>query len=151
MWSARQPNQQDQTTPRPNRRLGLFIIVLSLHQFISIMNWLRSPILAESIRLSPVFEIITGAIWVIVFTTLAISLWRSFATTRQVIVLLTIFSLFQILRLAAFAQADYDRQRLPFLVLLWFAWVIILFLIELISTVQSRRLADHTGEHQAAH
>jgi hypothetical protein len=114
-------------------------IALALHQGVNVVSVLNPPVMADTLSLSPVFEVIASVGWTVVFAVAASRLWRSFATTRWVRVLLTIFSLFQILRLAAFAQADYDRQRLPFLVILWLAWVIFWCAIELTRSIRIRR------------
>jgi hypothetical protein len=140
------PNKRTDMRPpqhptRPNRRLALLLVALALHQLLHVVSSLTSPEGTESITLSPVFEVITGAIWAMVFIWLALQGWRSSATTRQVLVLLTVFSLFQILRLAAFAQADYDRQRLPFLVILWLGWVVFWCAVEFNSAIRTGWLA----------
>jgi hypothetical protein len=123
------------------RRFAVLLMAMALHQLIHVVNMLTLPVTLENLSLSPVFEVISGTIWMLVFTALSINVWRSFATTRQVIVLLTIFSLFQILRLAAFAQADYDRQRLPFLLLVWLMWVSFWGIVEF-SRILRMRLSN---------
>lgn len=134
---------------RPNRRLAL-LVLFALHQLINAVNMLMLPVMAEDLRLSPRLDAVISTVWALVFVSVALStLWPtsfkrlpSFATTWRVIVLLTLFSLYQMTRLAVFAQADYDRQRLPFLAILWLVWVAFWCVVVLGQRVRTRRLTS---------
>jgi hypothetical protein len=133
-----------------NRRLALLLMVFALHQGINAVSMLTLPVAAADMRLSPGLDAILSIAWALVFVSLiAGALWpskltrlRSFATTGRVIVLLTLFSLYQLTRLAAFAQADYDRQRLPFLAILWLAWVVFWCVVAAGQRIRMRQLAN---------
>ena len=130
-------------SPTPNRRLALMLMVLTLYSLVSVVRMLTLPpalaVFADEVR---IFDVISGVMWSAVFIIMTVRVLqpavrrpavrrpalmlsvfgrfpRSFATSQQVAVLLTIFGLYQLVRVALFAQADYDRQRLPFLIALW--------------------------------
>lgn len=134
-------NPDDTPTPPPNRRLVLLMIALTLYALVGVVRMLTLPpalaVFPDEVR---IFDVISGVGWTVVFIIMTVRLLRptllrplpkpvsrrrsrSFATTGQVAVLLTVFGLYQIVRLALFAQADYDRQRLPFLIAIWLIWV----------------------------
>ena len=128
------------------------LMVLTLYSLVSVVRMLTLPpalaVFADEVR---IFDVISGVIWSAVFIIMTVRVRRpavrrpavlqpavrrpalmlsvfgrfprSFATSQQVAVLLTIFGLYQLVRVALFAQADYDRQRLPFLIALWLIWV----------------------------
>ncbi len=124
-------NPDDTPTPPPNRRLVLLMIALTLYALVGVVRMLTLPpalaVFPDEVR---IFDVISGVGWTVVFIIMTVRVLRpallrsrSFATTGQVAVLLTVFGLYQIVRLALFAQADYDRQRLPFLIAIWLIWV----------------------------
>ncbi len=119
------------------------LMVLTLYSLVSVVRMLTLPpalaVFADEVR---IFDVISGVMWSAVFIIMTVRVLqpavrrpavrrpalmlsvfgrfpRSFATSQQVAVLLTIFGLYQLVRVALFAQADYDRQRLPFLIALW--------------------------------
>ncbi len=86
------------------------------------------PDLATQISLLPALEFLVAGMWAGVFAFQAWLLMRSAdkrRARRRTVVMLGAFVVYTVARLAVFAQADYDRNRLPFLLLLT---VIVLFI-----------------------
>ncbi|MBZ0282013.1 MAG: hypothetical protein K8L97_14840 [Anaerolineae bacterium] len=74
--------------------------------------------LAAQVRLIPALEFVTGTLWALIAALLAGALWRrSPKAVRQSMWFLVGFSIYSLLRLFLFTQTDYDRGRMPFLVM----------------------------------
>jgi FtsH-binding integral membrane protein len=73
------------------------------------------PDVVDSLNLPASIQFAAGVIWALVFAAGAVSLWRRGQTAlKRALWLLVVFMIYSAVRLAIFAQADYDRQRLPF-------------------------------------
>ena len=91
-------------------------IALALMQIDAIIRLLNTPdALTEQISLVLPLEIFAGGLWTLIFAVLAVNLLRS-RTTRLAQWTFIGFATYSTVRLLLFAQADYDQNRLPFLV-----------------------------------
>jgi len=105
---------------RNSRWLTLLIAFMTLVQAGGLIRTMqRSEALSTQLTLSRPLEIAAGLVWLTVFGWLLWALIRNrpHAQFRAVIGVIG-FIAYSVLRLFIFAQADYDRQRIPFLVLL---------------------------------
>ncbi|NWG17961.1 MAG: hypothetical protein HXY41_15155 [Chloroflexi bacterium] len=86
-----------------------------------------------------------GAVWALVWVLVALALWRRQARACRYAAWAGVgFAFYSLGRLAVFAQADYDRQRLPFLTIAIFAFSTVL----LISIIRSSKVhATESMEH----
>ena len=102
-----------------NRRgwlLILALIVCALLQLGALMAALTlSPELQAQISLIPALEPVAGVVWIGVFAYALARVWRT-KRPRAGLITLAAFIAYSVLRLAVFARADYDRGRLPFLI-----------------------------------
>jgi uncharacterized membrane protein YhaH (DUF805 family) len=97
--------------------LALLTAGAALHQAISAARVLTlPPELAARLTLPLPLEFVAGVVWALVFAYLTLKLLRLHAR-RTAGWALIIFVTYSLLRLFLFAQADYDQQRLPFLVI----------------------------------
>lgn len=90
-------------------------------------------------------EFATGAAWALIWLLAAINLWRGRARARFYTACAGVgFAFYSLGRLAIFAQADYDRQRLPFLTIIIFALSTILMIyINRSSKVHATESMEH--------
>ena len=105
---------------RNSRWLILLITFFTLMQAGGLIRTIqRSEVLSTQLTLSRPLEIVAGVVWLSVFGWLLWALIRNrpHAQFRAIVVTFG-FIAYSVLRLVIFAQADYDRQRIPFLVLL---------------------------------
>jgi hypothetical protein len=103
-------------TRRP-RRLILLTLFLSLFQFGTALQALQIPAnLAASLSLPLPLEFVTSGFWTLLFALFTLKLIRLETDAQHHTTLAIIgFIIYSVVRVALFAQADYDRQRLPFL------------------------------------
>ena len=113
---------------RPRRWLLRISIVLALIQAGAIYNTLqRRADLDAQVHLSLPIELTASILWALIFTFIAFTLLqRKRHALRIALWGLIGFALYSVVRLALFTEAEYDRQRLPFLFI-----VITLFLLVL--------------------
>lgn len=97
------------------------------------------------VSLPTALEFATGAVWTLIWLLAAINLWHGRARARFYTACAGIgFAFYSLGRLAIFAQADYDRQRLPFLAIIIFALSIILVIyINRSSKVHATESMEH--------
>ncbi len=93
------------------RIFALLLGSLAISQGISA---LRAPGLPGDVSLWPNLELALGLVWLALLMTSALRVWRSARAYPQAAVLLMVFMTYQAVRLLIFARADYDRARLPF-------------------------------------
>jgi len=96
-----------------------FIAILGLYQiFFAIRVFNDSGLYGNSLSLSPMLQIGLASVWTILFLTALLGLVRSqdHAVGYSAWLILS-FIVYGLLRTSLFAQADYDRQRIPFLVM----------------------------------
>ncbi len=94
--------------------LALFMLLV---QFGALHNLTTIPpeIAAQLSLILPLERALTLA-WALIFAWLAVTLWRG-AQTRRQWQTLALYAVVSVMRLLLFARADYDRGRLPFLLL----------------------------------
>lgn len=105
------------TTPRRWWLITL-LIALGLYQAGVALQALRvPPELAAQVHLPLALDFVAGVLWALLFSLGAVNLIqkRPAYTVRVV----SGFIVYSVVRLALFAQADYDRQRLPFLLVVF--------------------------------
>lgn len=88
---------------------------LALHQGAAALRALDTPPgLAAVISLPSALAFVAASVWALIFTLLAVNLWllRPRAV-RQAAWAAIAFAAYSAARLALYAQAEYDRQRLP--------------------------------------
>lgn len=104
-------------TEHPSRpwRLIALALALAFMELGALAHIMSVPgDLIAQISLSVPLEIAADSLWALIFTVMAVNLLRSRATpVRWIIVGFTTYST---VRLVVFARADYDHNRLPFLV-----------------------------------
>jgi hypothetical protein len=106
-----------QTSPRRPRRLILLTACLALFQLRAAAHTLQIPAdLAGQISLPLPLEFVASAFWALLFALCTLKLIRLEGDAQRRIFWAIIgFITYSAVRLLLFAQADYDRQRLPFL------------------------------------
>jgi hypothetical protein len=103
--------------PRRRWRWISLLLMLALFQAVGVLRMLTLPAdLAGLVSLFPWLEMVAGSLWTLAFAYLAWQFWRNSATVQAAVVLLTLFAVYRVGRIALFARADYDRQRLLLLV-----------------------------------
>ncbi len=97
------------------------------------------------VSLPVALEFAAGAAWALLWTLAALGLWQGRARARFYAAYAGVgFAFYSLGRLAIFAQADYDRQRLPFLAIIIFALSIILMIyINRSSKVHATESMEH--------
>ena len=96
-------------------RLIALALALALMQVGAIAHITSIPgDLIAQISLPVPLEIAADSLWALIFTVMAVNLLRSRATPVRWII--AGFATYSTVRLALFARADYDHNRLPFLV-----------------------------------
>lgn len=112
------------SSPRPAviRGLVALTIVLTFYQCNAALAGLRVPqTLAVQVSLLPALEFVAHAFWAVGFGLLSLALVKNRPHgLRYTGWMLLGFMLFSIIRLLIFARADYDRQRLLFLLIGFF-------------------------------
>lgn len=107
-----------ETTPRRRWWLIALTAALALMQAGAVVRTLqRLPELAALVSLNPPLELIAGGGWALLFGGITVNLLRSRAAQPAILALCGFF-IYSVVRLMLFAQADYDQNRLPFLILL---------------------------------
>ncbi len=93
---------------------------LALFQAGAVLQAIQIPAgLAAQISLPLPAQMIVSAVWTILAGEVTVGLWQRRPKSKRLAVgLLLVFSIYSLIRLLLFTQADYDRQRLGFLTLL---------------------------------
>lgn len=133
-------------TPTPRRpRLAALAALLALFQFgAALRGTAADPAVPTS--LLPGLELAAGIIWGTLFGLASLGLARRRRRGALIFAWLMIgFSLYSLGRLAVFAQADYDRQRLPFLAAITAVFIILLAvtIVRSSSLVSPTEIAEH--------
>jgi uncharacterized protein with PQ loop repeat len=108
--------------------LLLVLVALAVIQIVGIVRILSLPDdVVTVVSLSRTVEMIAGVIWSVIWLWQAVRLLRNRnrsrnpGTIRSSVVLFTVsltaFVIYNVGRIALFARADYDRQRLPLLIM----------------------------------
>jgi uncharacterized membrane protein YhaH (DUF805 family) len=130
---------------RRSRWLLLCMCVLAAVQIGAAFNVLQLPAeTAASLSLPVNIQAGLGVLWAGAFLWTAAGLWQRQPEARnRARWLLGVFMLYSVVRLTLFARADYDQQRLPFLVV---AALILLVLLLFRIASSTRRHAEGNGE-----
>lgn len=122
------------TGDKKRRGLIALMTLLAIIQAGSVVRLLRLPDgVANNMALSPTIQTIGSFFWALIFTWAAYSLLSgSHREVKRALWLLIGFILYSVLRLLLFAQADYDRQRFPFLIVMSAAGLIIIVSVSLV-------------------
>jgi hypothetical protein len=98
----------------------MLTVVLALIEAGAAVEALRMPAeLAAQVRVPVALDVTGGVVWALVFTLVTVWLARSDARAGRLAAwALIAFSIYMLSRLLLFTQADYDRQRLPFLLVI---------------------------------
>ncbi len=123
-------------------RHALLALLLLLVQLASLNQLTRiPPEIAAQFSLILPLELALTLAWALIFAWLAVTLWRG-AQTRRLGQALAIYAFVSVMRLLLFARADYDRDRLPFLLL---TLLLAAFLL-LRRRTRNRRESEHDCE-----
>jgi hypothetical protein len=97
-------------------------ILLALFQAGAALRALQTPLeIAAQVSLPLALEAVLSALWAAAFGVMTVRLWKHKpGTNERAVWLIGGFIGYSVLRLALFARADYDRQRLPFLLMATF-------------------------------
>lgn len=126
------------------RLVTLGLAVLALVQAGLALRALRvPPELAAQVSLSLPLEFVGGLLWAGVFVLLVVGRWlRQVRARRLTAPVLVVFALYNGGRWLIFTEADYDRGRLPFLLLATFLFI--LFLVVFSARPWRRRQPQET-------
>ena len=105
------------TPPKRSRTLLSLTALLVLFQFGAVVRTLNAPYPNEvHINLSIPFELIASLLWMLAALAVFVLLWARVRGAKLYAAWLAVgFSIYSLLRLLLFSQADYDRGRFPFL------------------------------------
>lgn len=96
----------------------IFPLLLAVFHVSAVLRILQTPSdTTARIALPLPLDGLASSVWAFFAILVSVRLLRGRSDGRTILVLFTGFILYSIGRLAVFAQADYDRQRLPFLIL----------------------------------
>ncbi len=108
------------SSPTRSWRLIILTGALAMFQAVAAVRALHVPAaLAAQINLPLPLEFVAGGLWSLLFTFITVNLiqTRPLAARRAGWAIIG-FIIYSAVRLLLFAQADYDRERYPFLLLL---------------------------------
>ena len=107
-------------TPCCHPFLILLCLTLALFQIITALRVLQLPdAVASVVSIPPMLQVALSAGWALLFFMAAVTLYnRKVFSVRLAGGVIVAFMLYSLLRLVVFARADYDRERLPFLIVL---------------------------------
>jgi hypothetical protein len=130
-------------TRRP-RWLIILTLLLSIFQIGSATRVLQIPAdVAAQIHLILPLEFIASAVWAILAALVMVGLFQRWQRAQlYATILLVAFTLYSLVRLALFAQADYDRERLPFLFAVGSVFIIIT-LVYIVRLARARTTEKH--------
>ena len=119
---------------------GLFILQLwSVNQSAELF---QSGV--TSIRPWILMQLAAGLTWAVLFASGIIKLWRhTQASAFRALMLIAVFFIFSGLRFAIFVRSDYDRQRLPFVIL-----VVSLIVLCTVATIWYRGYGRNNGDNE---
>jgi hypothetical protein len=125
--------------PRYTRVLVLFLVILATIQIGSAVRAVMlPPDVAARVSLNPALEIVGGTLWAGLSALAAWRLARGLHHARRwAVLLLTGFAGYTVMRLVAFAQADYDRARIVFLGIMLMVIIFLVVVIPLMIQVWS--------------
>jgi len=118
--------------------LILLTALLALFQIGAAVRALQIPdALAAKISLPVPLEFIASLLWALLALTVLVTLWQRERRARLFTVWLAVgFSIYSLIRLLLFSQADYDRGRFPFLLIV----IAVLLILPAAYIVRFRRM-----------
>jgi hypothetical protein len=107
-------------TPSRHPFLILICMSLALFQIITALQVLQLPdAVASAVSIPVAWQVGLSTGWSLLFFVAALTLfYRKRWSVRLAGALIVLFVLYSLLRLVVFARADYDRARLPFLMMI---------------------------------
>lgn len=111
----------DQGQQHPSQNFGclfIFMIILGIYQILFVYRvLLHTGVTLDSLSLLSLIQVGIASIWVVLFTHAAIRMGKKQPhALRYSSWLIVSFILSRLIQIALFVQADYDRNRLGFLV-----------------------------------
>lgn len=131
------------TQPPPTRtrkRARLLMILTALLAVVQIGATVRAlqvpDALAAKVSLPLPLEAVAGLLWALLSLVVLALLWRRVRRARLYAAWLAVgFSIYSLIRLLLFSQADYDRGRFPFLLVV----IAVLLVLPVAFIVRARR------------
>jgi hypothetical protein len=143
------------STPPPARPryaywLMLVVALLALMQIVFVIRVLQLPgELASQVNLRIPLEFVAGILWAGVFGFCTLTLVRNrLYALRYTGWALLGFLVYSVARLFIFAQADYDRQRLSFLLVLTIVILVMVLMRAVWIGIQARESLNNDSESQ---
>lgn len=144
------PRMDHSASPLPPRPRGLIVLtsLLALFQVGAIVAVAQTPAdIVGKINLPSVLTLILAAGWIVAFVGITARLWQRKPGAKNRAVWLAVgFIVYSLARLALFAHADYDRQRLPFLLMATF-FVLIMVLAGTFLVRSAHQKPTETVKH----
>jgi hypothetical protein len=127
--------------------LIIVMLLLTLHQLGAILHALQiPPDTAQFLSLPPGAQVIAAGFWALIFGHTAISLLQCRKNTvKRAFLQIVVFIGYSVLRLFIFAQTDYDRQRLPFLLAPTLLFAVLLLCAQAFTNRRSQRSGGNMG------
>lgn len=114
---------------RPYGLISVMVLLMIYNIGAVVSAWqLRDIVSSNAVWL----HIVGSVFWIGVFIWVTSSLWRGERSKHRALMLIIAFALYNIVRLGVFTQAEYDRQRLPFVLVMTILIVIGLLMLRLI-------------------
>lgn len=133
------PMKNKLVMPTPTRGLAALLLVIGVIQAVQVVQTLtRPPALTAVLSLNPALEVVAGGLWAAALLLTGLRLLRfqrQVTDSRRIrafragVVLLALFTGYAGGRIALFAQADYDRQRAPLLLVLSLSVMVLLLAV----------------------
>jgi cytochrome bd-type quinol oxidase subunit 2 len=138
----------NENAPTPPSRTGcscllpLLTLGFALFQLgVIIRNATLPPELAAVVTLPLGLEFILSIVWLLLFVDVTFALMRKNPPpVNRAVWLICVFIIYSVARLVLFVRADYDRQRLPFVLI-----VVILMLIFPAVYLMRRKYGENNG------
>jgi len=128
---------------RRPRWLLFVLFLLVVYHVGAVIRALQLPTdTAEQLSLSPSLLLMTGVTWALLFGWVTIGLVRrKRGSVKRALMLIAVFIIYSALRLVVFTQSVYDRQRLPFLLMIF-----LLLLIGVVLALIRNQDIQNNGE-----
>lgn len=106
--------------PRPRWLTGLLLLCAFVQAAYAVQIVLLPAELAEQVSLLLPLEFVMAGMWALLLGYFAVN----GGTFGARWVLLLVFMAYHVIRLIIFARADYDRGRIPFIVVMFCVWLV---------------------------
>lgn len=137
------------TGDKKRRGLAALMTLLVITQAGFVVRLLRLPDgVGGDLALSPIAQMIGAGFWALIFAWAAYSLLSGQRRgVNRALWLVIGFILYSVLRLLLFAQADYDRQRFPFLIVVSAAGLVFIVSVHLVRKALVARPTTNRTEN----